>query len=65
MGEIVGPYDVKIKMKAVGICGSDVHFLKVLPCFSLNTILESGLRSCLVFHLLLVMFQAYEFRIAV
>jgi len=24
-----GPYDVRIKMKAVGICGSDVHYLKV------------------------------------
>ncbi|GLU21031.1 hypothetical protein SLE2022_371960 [Rubroshorea leprosula] len=26
----LGPYDVKVRMKAVGICGSDVHFLKTL-----------------------------------
>jgi threonine dehydrogenase-like Zn-dependent dehydrogenase len=24
-----GPHDVRIKMKVVGICGSDVHHLKV------------------------------------
>jgi L-iditol 2-dehydrogenase len=24
-----GPHDVRIRMKAVGICGSDVHYLKV------------------------------------
>lgn len=28
----LGQYDVKIKMKAVGICGSDVHYLKHLRC---------------------------------
>ncbi|XP_021765205.1 sorbitol dehydrogenase-like [Chenopodium quinoa] len=28
----LGPYDVRIKMKAVGICGSDVHYLKTLRC---------------------------------
>ncbi|XP_022738603.1 sorbitol dehydrogenase isoform X5 [Durio zibethinus] len=26
----LGPHDVKVRMKAVGICGSDVHFLKTL-----------------------------------
>ncbi|XP_021908899.1 sorbitol dehydrogenase-like [Carica papaya] len=26
----LGPYDARIRMKAVGICGSDVHFLKTL-----------------------------------
>ncbi|XP_050942638.1 sorbitol dehydrogenase-like [Cucumis melo] len=26
----LGPHDVRVKMKAVGICGSDVHFLKTL-----------------------------------
>lgn len=25
-----GPHDVRVRMKAVGICGSDVHYLKVL-----------------------------------
>lgn len=25
----IGPHDVKVRMKAVGICGSDVHYLKV------------------------------------
>ncbi|KAI5444636.1 hypothetical protein KIW84_013055 [Lathyrus oleraceus] len=24
----LGPHDVRIRMKAVGICGSDVHYLK-------------------------------------
>ncbi|NP_001149440.2 sorbitol dehydrogenase homolog 1 [Zea mays] len=24
----VGPYDVRVRMKAVGICGSDVHYLR-------------------------------------
>ena len=24
--ETVGPYDVKIRIKACGICGSDVHY---------------------------------------
>lgn len=24
-----GPHDVRVRMKAVGICGSDVHYLKV------------------------------------
>ncbi|KAK6936390.1 Alcohol dehydrogenase, N-terminal [Dillenia turbinata] len=28
----LGPYDVKVRMKAVGICGSDVHHLKTLRC---------------------------------
>jgi len=31
-----GPHDVRIKMKAVGICGSDVHYLKV-DSFSVTT----------------------------
>ncbi|KDP22337.1 hypothetical protein JCGZ_26168 [Jatropha curcas] len=26
----LGPYDVRVRMKAVGICGSDVHYLKTL-----------------------------------
>ena len=26
-----GPHDVRVRMKAVGICGSDVHYLKVKP----------------------------------
>ena len=25
-----GPHDVRVRMKAVGICGSDVHYLKVI-----------------------------------
>lgn len=25
----LGPHDVKVRMKAVGICGSDVHHFKV------------------------------------
>eukprot|EP01018_Ginkgo_biloba_P011939 Gb_04942 [translate_table: standard] len=28
----VGPHDVRVRMKAVGICGSDVHYLKTLRC---------------------------------
>lgn len=28
----LGPHDVRINMKAVGICGSDVHYLKTLQC---------------------------------
>ncbi|KAL5715991.1 L-iditol 2-dehydrogenase [Ranunculus cassubicifolius] len=28
----LGPNDVKIKIKAVGICGSDVHYLKHMSC---------------------------------
>ena len=24
-----GPHDVRVRMKAVGICGSDVHYLRV------------------------------------
>ncbi|KAL4556425.1 hypothetical protein LXL04_039076 [Taraxacum kok-saghyz] len=28
----LGPYDVRARMKAVGICGSDVHYLKTLRC---------------------------------
>lgn len=28
----LGPQDVRIRMKAVGICGSDVHYLKTLRC---------------------------------
>ncbi|KAJ0551781.1 putative L-iditol 2-dehydrogenase [Helianthus annuus] len=27
---LVRPHDVKVRMKAVGICGSDVHYLKLL-----------------------------------
>ncbi|XP_068635001.1 sorbitol dehydrogenase-like [Aristolochia californica] len=30
----LGPHDVKIRMKAVGICGSDVHFLKTMQLAS-------------------------------
>ncbi|KAK1397641.1 hypothetical protein POM88_007504 [Heracleum sosnowskyi] len=25
-----GPHDIRIKMKSVGICGSDVHYLKTM-----------------------------------
>ncbi|RVW59461.1 Sorbitol dehydrogenase [Vitis vinifera] len=28
----LGPHDVRVRMKAVGICGSDVHYLKKLRC---------------------------------
>lgn len=28
-----GPHDVRVRMKAVGICGSDVHYLKVLTYY--------------------------------
>ncbi|GBG79680.1 hypothetical protein CBR_g29945 [Chara braunii] len=30
--ENLGPHDVRVQMKAVGICGSDVHYLKHLCC---------------------------------
>ncbi|XP_059629383.1 sorbitol dehydrogenase [Cornus florida] len=29
---LLGPHDVKVRMKAVGICGSDVHYLRTLRC---------------------------------
>lgn len=28
----LGPHDVRVRMKAVGICGSDVHYLKYMRC---------------------------------
>lgn len=28
----LGPYEVLVRMKAVGICGSDVHYLKKMRC---------------------------------
>ncbi|KAL1319271.1 hypothetical protein HN51_071553 [Arachis hypogaea] len=28
----LGPHDVKIRIKAVGICGSDVHYYKTMRC---------------------------------
>jgi L-iditol 2-dehydrogenase len=28
----LGPHDVRVAMKAVGICGSDVHYLKKMRC---------------------------------
>ncbi|XP_058085896.1 sorbitol dehydrogenase-like isoform X2 [Magnolia sinica] len=28
----LGPRDVRVRMKAVGICGSDVHYLKTMRC---------------------------------
>ncbi|CAG7909745.1 sorbitol dehydrogenase [Brassica rapa] len=28
----LGPHDVRVRMKAVGICGSDVHYLKTMRC---------------------------------
>ncbi|KAI3420594.1 uncharacterized protein J3R85_012678 [Psidium guajava] len=28
----LGPHEVRVRMKAVGICGSDVHYLKTLRC---------------------------------
>lgn len=28
----LGPYDVRVRMKAVGICGSDVHYLRAMRC---------------------------------
>ncbi|XP_039134697.1 sorbitol dehydrogenase-like [Dioscorea cayenensis subsp. rotundata] len=28
----LGPHDVRVQMKAVGICGSDVHYLKTMSC---------------------------------
>ncbi|TQD81663.1 hypothetical protein C1H46_032759 [Malus baccata] len=28
----IGPNDVQIRIKAVGICGSDVHYLKTMKC---------------------------------
>ncbi|KAJ0042668.1 hypothetical protein Pint_17364 [Pistacia integerrima] len=38
----LGPYDVRVRMKAVGICGSDVHYLKVYIYRSFMSLLESG-----------------------
>ncbi|TYH41303.1 hypothetical protein ES332_D12G306600v1 [Gossypium tomentosum] len=44
----LGPHDVRVGMKAVGICGSDVHFFKIVHpaylCFKLpdNVSLEEG-----------------------
>ncbi|XP_043718313.1 sorbitol dehydrogenase [Telopea speciosissima] len=28
----IGPHDVRVRIKAVGICGSDVHYLKTMSC---------------------------------
>ena len=28
---VAEPHDVRVQIRAVGICGSDVHFLKVSP----------------------------------
>ncbi|GMP70080.1 hypothetical protein CsSME_00029095 [Camellia sinensis var. sinensis] len=28
----LGPFDVRVRMKAVGMCGSDVHYLKKFRC---------------------------------
>ncbi|KAK7315389.1 hypothetical protein VNO77_33935 [Canavalia gladiata] len=28
----LGPHDARVRMKAVGICGSDVHYLKTMRC---------------------------------
>nr|DAD48042.1 TPA_asm: hypothetical protein HUJ06_017979 [Nelumbo nucifera] len=28
----LGPHDARVRMKAVGICGSDVHYLKTMSC---------------------------------
>lgn len=28
----LGPHEVRVRMKAVGICGSDVHYLKTMRC---------------------------------
>ncbi|CAL0328644.1 unnamed protein product [Lupinus luteus] len=28
----IGPHDVRVRVKAVGICGSDVHYLKTMRC---------------------------------
>jgi len=28
----LGPHDAKVRMKAVGICGSDVHYLRTMRC---------------------------------
>ena len=45
---ILGPHDVRIRMKAVGICGSDVHYLKV------NTIqLALSFLSVLIYDILI------------
>lgn len=43
----IGPHDVRIRMKSVGICGSDVHYLKVLSNLS-RFLLELHLRMCFV-----------------
>lgn len=37
--KFVGPYDVRVRMKAVGICGSDVHYLKVRFAYRILAIL--------------------------
>ncbi|XP_043710221.1 sorbitol dehydrogenase-like [Telopea speciosissima] len=28
----IGPHDVRVRVKAVGICGSDVHYLRTMGC---------------------------------
>lgn len=35
---VQGPHDVRVAMKAVGICGSDVHYLKVHPLHISSTV---------------------------
>jgi hypothetical protein len=32
---ISGAHDVRVRMKEVGICGSDVHYLRVRACYLL------------------------------
>lgn len=38
-----GPHDVKVRMKAVGICGSDVHYLKVRNTFPFSIHQSAGI----------------------
>lgn len=51
-----GPHDVRVRMKAVGICGSDVHYLKVLTYY--NIIRENlDLLWFLILEIVLLMLQ--------
>lgn len=44
-----GPHDVRVRMKAVGICGSDVHYLKVhiILLHLISNVKLKGMKFCL------------------
>lgn len=59
----IGPHDVRIRMKSVGICASDVHYLKVLS--TSNFLYCKFTKGCIESSVYLIFYCCYDKKLVV